>query len=441
MKTETVIKAIGDYWDERSASFDMDHDTEDADAWMQTLSSLLGGDKTKNVLDLGTGTGFLANMTARLGYPTVGMDLSPEMMRHAVRHAAESGSGAVYMCGDALELPFVDETVDTIVNARLIWTIVEPDGMIAEWRRVLKPGGALFCFNRMQDGVGLTTGKNGPVYASEELDAALSVKSASMDELVLLLQRNGFVNVEIRRLPGLTRPEFDYECWYVLTGEKPMDPKREAELQMAKFWDQSAPEYEQAHRLQDTDAWEKALSELVGENRALSILDVATGTGMLANALGARGYEHVKGCDISAGMMRIAKQHAREQSNGATFEYGNAEALPYLDESFDIVLNSRLLWTIEDASAAASEWWRVLKPGGRVLALNELENGSIVCGKLEEYKSSIGCEKLPFSNASDREITAVLEEVGFQNVGVRQLPGCRSVYSDHDNWYVFEGTK
>ena len=101
MGLDHVIKVIGDYWDEHSSEFDKEHDTEDSKAWETTLSELIGKDTNKSIVDLGTGTGFLANMTARLGYPTVGIDLSREMMKYAVRHGGKCTGTAVYgrYCG------------------------------------------------------------------------------------------------------------------------------------------------------------------------------------------------------------------------------------------------------------------------------------------------------------------------------------------------------
>ena len=222
MKTNTAIQTIAKYWDKQASVFDKDHDTEQISAWMNTLESLLGPDKNKNVLDLGTGSGFLANMTAKLGYPTIGMDISVEMMRNGVRHASQSNSAAMYILGNAMELPVMNDTVDYIVNARLIWTLIQPDDMVREWFRVLRPGGKLFCFNRMDDDKGLTFSPSTHSTYGEEVDAQLKIREASMQELKDLLRRNGYTNIEIRKLPGLTRPEFDYQSWYVLIGKKPV---------------------------------------------------------------------------------------------------------------------------------------------------------------------------------------------------------------------------
>lgn len=219
METVGVIKKIEAYWDKRSDSFDADHDTEDLQAWMDSLADLLGSDQNKNVLDLGTGTGFLANMTAKMGYSTIGIDISKEMMNFAVKHAKTVGSDAVFMEGSVLTLPFMDDTVDFIINSRLIWTLVEPDIAIKEWLRILKPGGKMMCFNRMKEGVGLNIGKVN-IYEDEEVDNQLAIKGARMEELRDLLERNGLEDVQIQKLSGLTRPGYDYDPWFVLMGTK-----------------------------------------------------------------------------------------------------------------------------------------------------------------------------------------------------------------------------
>lgn len=294
MGLEHVMKVIGDYWDERSSEFDMEHDTEDIQAWEAALTEFLGEDTNKSVADLGTGTGFLANMTARLGYPTVGIDLAREMMGYAVRHGKKCASSAMYMQGSALELPFMENSVDYIINARLIWTLVEPRRALEEWYRVIRPGGKVMCFNRMQEGVGLTVWKD-ELYHDTETNQSLEIQSAGMDQLKKLLEDSGFVQVEIRKLPGLTRPGFDYEPWFVLMGTKPVTKRQVEEEGMADFWDKSAAEYEVEHETGDKETWKKRLEELVGEKREIHILDAATGTGMIANMLGDMGYERILG--------------------------------------------------------------------------------------------------------------------------------------------------
>ena len=73
MDVHSVAQKIEEYWDDRASSFDKEHDTEDLDAWKTELSRLLGYDRSKNVLDIGTGSGFIANMTSSLGFPTASL--------------------------------------------------------------------------------------------------------------------------------------------------------------------------------------------------------------------------------------------------------------------------------------------------------------------------------------------------------------------------------
>jgi ubiquinone/menaquinone biosynthesis C-methylase UbiE len=214
-----VVKKIEVYWDKSSFTFDEEHDTEDIDAWMHSLKNLLGTDINKSILDLGTGTGFLANMTAKLGYSTIGIDVSKEMLKYAVNHAEMNSTNAVFMDGNVLMLPFMDNTADYIINSRLIWTLVKPDATIKEWRRILKPGGKIFCFNRMKEGLGLTANKTS-VYEDDAVEAQLPIRGARMEELIALLERNGLIDVKLEKLQGLTRPGFDYEPWFVLMGTK-----------------------------------------------------------------------------------------------------------------------------------------------------------------------------------------------------------------------------
>ncbi len=228
MALDQVIKKIGAYWDDYSDTFDEEHDTEDISVWKGFLLTILGEDKNKSVLDIGTGTGFLANTIAELGYASIGVDISKGMMDYAVKHAHERNTNAVYMYGSALELPFMDSTIDYIVNSRLIWTLVEPDTAIKEWARVIKPGGSIYCFNRMKDNVGIIMSKSN-IYNDVSVDEKLVVSNAKMDELRGLMERNGLTNVRILELPETTKEERNYikleewyQPWYALAADKPL---------------------------------------------------------------------------------------------------------------------------------------------------------------------------------------------------------------------------
>lgn len=96
------------------------------------------------------------------------------------------------------------------------------------------------------------------------------------------------------------------------------------------------------------------------------VLDVATGTGFTALAF-APHVQTVIGLDVSSGMLAQARRQAGErQIANAVFQEGAAEALPFPNETFDIVIcriAPHHFLDIEKFLAGAA---RVLKPGGRL---------------------------------------------------------------------------
>lgn len=73
--------------------------------------------------------------------------------------------------------------------------------------------------------------------------------------------------------------------------------------------------------------------------------------------------------DLSTGMLEKAKQNADNKELEIDFFHGDAENLPFEDNSFDLVTNKFLLWTLQQPSCAVREWKRVLKPGGKIFAI------------------------------------------------------------------------
>ena len=101
------------------------------------------------------------------------------------------------------------------------------------------------------------------------------------------------------------------------------------------------------------------------------VLDLATGTGIVARKLATRVGPGgtVTGLDISPGMLAVARDRAARE--GATIDWveGRAEALPFPDGAFDLVTCQFGLMFFSDKAAALREVRRVLAPDGRV-ALN-----------------------------------------------------------------------
>lgn len=444
MDANERLERMGGYWDDAALKFDKQHDTEDLDQWRKVLSELLGDDRSKNVLDLGTGTGFLANMCAELGFPTVGMDISTGMMGYAVRHAMHRGVSVMYMTGSALDLPLMDCTVDYIVNARLLWlwTVEESEKALKSWYRALRPGGKFFGFVRMQEGVGMKVTGNLIKGVDNKMDSFI----VAMDEMEQLVKKCGYEDVAIKKLDGLTRPDFaDYDPWYVITGKRAETERERIAFSMAAFWDKSAAEYEPHHALADHEVWKQVLSGLIGGNKDARILDLATGTGMIANMLAEAGYTDVTGMDLSEGMMNIAIGHAAEKGLNVRYMYGNALETGLPDDCLDVVISSRLLWTLAEPENAIREWLRILKPGGRIIAINELDDGAGIRTRSftgsQEYLQDVNPEAFPFSDIDKEGIVETFTKCGVKEARAELMKGCRLENSDRENWFAFTGTK
>lgn len=111
--------------------------------------------------------------------------------------------------------------------------------------------------------------------------------------------------------------------------------------------------------------WRRALVDAVDPRPGQRILDVASGTGMVAFALAARADCEVTGLDQSPDMLNVARE--RFGGNRAiTLVQGEAEHLPFADGTFDALSFTYLLRYVDDPAATMRELARVVKPGGRI---------------------------------------------------------------------------
>ncbi len=120
--------------------------------------------------------------------------------------------------------------------------------------------------------------------------------------------------------------------------------------------------------------WRRALVSEVAPARGQRVLDVATGTGMVAAELLARADCSVVGIDQSAEMLAAARARfaALAPADGrprVELVEGQAEALPFADDSFDALTFTYLLRYVDDPQATMRELARVVRPGGRVASL------------------------------------------------------------------------
>ena len=146
MPNLTLKDEIAAYWSARAASFDASPGHGIApgpehDAWTRLLAARLGDLRGKRVLELASGTGEFTRLLAGLGADVTGIDLSDQMLARARRKLDAAGLQAALYLGDAEDTRERPASFDAVVCRHLVWTLPDPARALADWHRVLRPGG------------------------------------------------------------------------------------------------------------------------------------------------------------------------------------------------------------------------------------------------------------------------------------------------------------
>jgi demethylmenaquinone methyltransferase/2-methoxy-6-polyprenyl-1,4-benzoquinol methylase len=135
--------------------------------------------------------------------------------------------------------------------------------------------------------------------------------------------------------------------------------------------------------------WKRRIADLTGAGPGTRALDLACGTGDIALAVAARGAR-VVGLDITHRMVQLAQLKARPGPR-PRFVTGDMMALPFRDESFDVVTTGYGIRNVPEISAAVAEMRRVLKPGGTLLSLDfNRPSNPLVRGVYLGYLTAVG---------------------------------------------------
>jgi demethylmenaquinone methyltransferase/2-methoxy-6-polyprenyl-1,4-benzoquinol methylase len=118
--------------------------------------------------------------------------------------------------------------------------------------------------------------------------------------------------------------------------------------------------------------WRRALVAAIAAGAQERVLDVATGTGLVAQGLVGRYGCTVVGIDQSPQMLAAARARLSRDpqlASRVSLLEGEAERLPFEDAEFDHLTFTYLLRYVDDPGATLTELARVVRPGGRVAAL------------------------------------------------------------------------
>lgn len=143
------------------------------------------------------------------------------------------------------------------------------------------------------------------------------------------------------------------------------------------------------HSMWQDQAWRRKAVKMCNVNPTDIVLDVACGTGDLSMAFKDAGAKHVMGMDFTHQMLQVAAFKKRSE-NEIFYADGDAMALPVVDQAVNIASIAFGIRNVASPMLAVEEFYRVLKPGGRLCILEfSLPRNPIMRGLYQFYFKQI----------------------------------------------------
>ena len=147
------------------------------------------------------------------------------------------------------------------------------------------------------------------------------------------------------------------------------------------FWDKNAGRYDRFMR-KDRAAYDEMYELIRPEVKAKTVLELATGTGLIAKNI-VNAAAHIEATDASPEMIAEAKRDNRLAK--LHFSVQDMFRLPYVEESFDVVIVSNALHIVPQPEKALAEIRRVLKDDGVLIAPTFTHAGNSFSGKVRAF--------------------------------------------------------
>lgn len=146
--TDAWLSRVRTVWNERAPDWDRMSEANalaaDRTTDISRLAVAMDLHHGSTLLDAGCGTGQWAIAFAHLGCQVTAQDLAPAMVDRARTHAEDRGVSITFRTGDVTALPDPAASFDAVHARVLLQFVPDPPAALAEFRRVLKPGGRLF---------------------------------------------------------------------------------------------------------------------------------------------------------------------------------------------------------------------------------------------------------------------------------------------------------
>jgi len=173
--------------------------------------------------------------------------------------------------------------------------------------------------------------------------------------------------------------------------------------------------------------WSHRTIELVRPQPDDSILDVACGTGVVTRLVAqyVRPEGYIAGLDANAGMIEVARKLPASAGNFIDWYVADALELPWPDETFHIVYCQGGLQFFPDRLTALREMYRVLRPGGKIVAMvcqdiKYCPGFAIVSDLLAQRIGSQMATviRIPFAIPGAAEVRSLVTSAGFSDIVV-----------------------
>jgi ubiquinone/menaquinone biosynthesis C-methylase UbiE len=181
--------------------------------------------------------------------------------------------------------------------------------------------------------------------------------------------------------------------------------------------------------------WAELVIDLADPQKGDRVLDVASGTGIIARTVADRvgPTGAVVSVDLNPGMLKVARTVWSSGSHsGAPVEWQEASAdkLPFPDASFNVACCQLGLQFFADRPAALREMHRVLAPGGRLAVMvwrgiDESPGFAVLADALERQvgQAAAAIMRAPFALSDAEQLEALVRAADFENVAIQRQVG------------------
>jgi len=177
--------------------------------------------------------------------------------------------------------------------------------------------------------------------------------------------------------------------------------------------------YDAAMRLADRAGLRRARGRVVRDAIG-DVLEIGVGTGLNLPAYPAEAWLHA--IDPSEAALKLAARRADRLGRSIVLTTGDAEALPYPDDSFDVVVGTFVLCSVDDVASVLREGRRVLRPGGTLRFLEHARSEHAGVARLQT-RMAPAWARLSGGCRLDQDVRSAIEAAGLRILDARTRAG------------------